>query len=177
MSASSASSQFAPEGLLWGEEEVLCELLGDSGAALGEPLLLEVGKQGPPDRADVDPDMGIKAGIFRRDHGVLEKGRDGGERNRLSGLHLRTHDAAHLLRFQVDRVQLHAGRGKQRYDPTVANSDVHGAALLGGLFDSGVAEENPDILVLLGEGPGRGRLSRDFSVGESPQSFGKTEVS
>ena len=169
-------AQFAPEGLLWGKEEVLRELLRDGGAALSEPLLLEVGKQCPADREDVDPDMGIKASVFRRDHRILEERRNGGKGNRAPGLHLRTHDAADLLRFQADRVQLHPGRGDQRHDPPVANQDVHRAALAGGLFGSVVAEENPDLRLLFGVRPGCGRLSRDFPVGESLQSLGEAEV-
>ena len=120
--------------------------------------------------------MGIKARVFRRDHRILQKGRNGGEGNRAPGLHLRTHDAADLLRLQADRIQLHTGRREQRCNAPVANHDVHGAACVGGLFGSGVAEENPDIPFHFGESPGCGWLSCDFPVGESLQSLGKTEV-
>jgi hypothetical protein len=120
--------------------------------------------------------MGIEARIFRRDNCILQERRNGGEGNGAPGLHLRTHDAADLLRFQVDRVQLLPGRGDQRHNPPVAHRDVYRAALAGGFFSSLVAEEYLDICRLCGEHPGGGWLSHDFPVGESLQSFGKAEV-
>ena len=66
--------ELAPQGVGVADVEVLHQLLGDRGAALGDLTLVRVDDRRPGDRPHVDPVMGEEAAVLDRDRGVPDGG-------------------------------------------------------------------------------------------------------
>jgi len=60
---------------LLGQEQILCELLGEGRTTLRHAAMQDVGDSGPQDAPGIDAEMRIEAAVFDRDEGLWQIGR------------------------------------------------------------------------------------------------------
>ncbi len=77
--------------------------------------------------------------------------RNSGKGDLMPGIKFWTDDAADFFRFELNRLQLFARQGCNRYDPAAAHNDIHRLMNLPVILDSYVAQENPDKPFLPGK--------------------------
>jgi hypothetical protein len=165
-----------PEAFLRREEEIFRELLGDGGPSLYDPHLAQVCSQGPHDPDEVDPEVRVEAGVFRREHRVPEVIRNGVERNHPPRLHLRSEDPGDLLRFEDEFLERASGQSFQGDDASLGDSDLGPDAGAGRFSRPEPPGVDPETVAVLGPGPRSFRVSLHLPVGEAAEPLRKPQV-
>ncbi len=100
------------------EEQVFYQLLRERGPSVNA-LDFQISLRSDFDRLPIESVVLVEARVFRRDHGMLEVGRDSAQRNEF---------VSFLIRFVVDpglQAALHVHRGRRRIDPARSHKNEH----------------------------------------------------